>query len=55
MGFPLRITVGPRSLKDEKIEIRLRGDGTVWLVDRAEVVARVQAELGGARQQQRQQ
>lgn len=54
MGFPLRITVGPRSLKDEKIEIRLRADGAVWLVDRAEVVARVQAELR-ARQQQRQQ
>ncbi|HHV08523.1 MAG TPA: proline--tRNA ligase [Firmicutes bacterium] len=53
MGFPLRITVGPRSLKENKVEIRLRADGTTWLVDKTEVVAKVQSELM-AHQPQRQ-
>lgn len=45
MGFPLRITVGPRSLNEGKIELRLRADGTTWLVDKTEVVTKVQTEI----------
>jgi len=45
MGFPLRITVGPRALKEGKVELRRRADGSVLLLERAEVVARVKSEI----------
>lgn len=45
MGFPLRITVGPRALKEGKVEIRRRAGGTVILVERGEVVSRIRAEI----------
>lgn len=53
MGFPLRITIGPRSLKEGKVEIRLRADGTTWLVDKPDVVDKVKSEIIN-RQPQRQ-
>ncbi|MGI6604183.1 MAG: proline--tRNA ligase [bacterium] len=45
MGFPLRITVGPRALKEGKVELRRRVTGEVILLDRANVVAEVQKEI----------
>ncbi|MDI3522364.1 MAG: prolyl-tRNA synthetase [Bacillota bacterium] len=45
MGFPLRITVGPRALKEGKVELRRRASGTVSLLAQADVVAAVQAEI----------
>jgi prolyl-tRNA synthetase len=45
MGFPLRITVGPRALKEGKVELRRRADGSVMLLERSEVVAKVKAEI----------
>ncbi|NMA55198.1 MAG: proline--tRNA ligase [Firmicutes bacterium] len=51
MGFPLRITIGPRSLKDKKIEIRRRLDGMVWLVDKEAVIDKIQTELAELTQQ----
>ncbi|NLY50968.1 MAG: hypothetical protein GX062_08215, partial [Firmicutes bacterium] len=40
-----RITVGPRALKEGKVELRRRVTGEVILLDRANVVAEVQKEI----------
>ncbi|MGI6129152.1 MAG: proline--tRNA ligase [bacterium] len=45
MGFPLRITVGPRSLNEGKVELRLRAEGTTFLLDKTQVVSSVQSEI----------
>ena len=45
MGFPLRITVGPRSLKNNKVEIRRRVDGAIRLVDKRNIVKAIKEGL----------
>ena len=39
IGFPLRLTLGPRSLKEGKVEIKDRATGKVTLVEIGEAVA----------------
>jgi prolyl-tRNA synthetase len=50
IGFPLRITIGSRSLKEGKVEIKKRRTGEVILVETENVVTTVQelikAEMG---------
>jgi prolyl-tRNA synthetase len=50
LGFPIRVNVGGRSLKEGKIEVVLRRDKSVRAVPRGEAVAtvgRVRADLAG--------
>ena len=42
IGFPLRITIGSRSLKEGKVEIKKRRTGEILLVEREQVVATLQ-------------
>lgn len=45
MGFPFRITVGPRTLKEGRVELRRRATGTVSLLAQEDVVATLQTEI----------
>ena len=45
IGFPVRVTVGDRGLKDGKVEVKLRSAAEPEMVDLAGVVGRVRALL----------
>ena len=45
IGFPLRVTIGDRGLKEGKVEIKERRTGKVQAVPVAEVVERVRGLL----------
>jgi prolyl-tRNA synthetase len=46
IGFPIRVNVGGRALKDGKVEVVLRRDKSVRLVPTAEAVGAVRALRG---------
>ena len=47
IGFPVRVTIGDRGLKDGKVEVKLRSAAEPEMVDVAGVVDRVRALLAG--------
>jgi prolyl-tRNA synthetase len=52
LGFPIRVNVGGRALKEGKIEIVMRRDKSVHAVPRAEAASAVRAlrdDLAGSR------
>ena len=45
IGIPLRVILGPKNLKNGKVELKVRKTGEVSLIDRAQVVKEVAARL----------
>ncbi len=45
IGIPLRVILGPKNLKNGKVELKIRKTGEIALIDRAEVVKEVAARL----------
>ena len=48
IGFPVRVTVGDRGLKDGKVEVKLRSAAEPEMVEVAGVIDRVRTLLGGS-------
>jgi len=46
IGIPVRITIGPRALREGLAEIRWRKTGEEWKLPRGQVVGRVRELLG---------
>jgi prolyl-tRNA synthetase len=49
IGIPIRVTVGDKSLKDGKVELKARGSDKVELVDLAAITPAVQKLASGLR------
>ena len=47
IGFPVRVTVGDRGLKDGKAEVKLRSSAEPEMVDLGSVIERVRSLLAG--------
>lgn len=47
IGYPLRITVGSKTLAEGKVEVKIRATGVTHLVELDQVVAFVEEKLGG--------
>ncbi|HHV94617.1 MAG TPA: proline--tRNA ligase [Firmicutes bacterium] len=48
IGFPIRITVGPRGLAEGQVEVRWRATGEEYLISLNEVVSHVQDRIASA-------
>jgi len=46
IGFPIKIIIGPKGLKEGKVELKLRSTGEMKLVDKGEVLQEVLGILG---------
>jgi prolyl-tRNA synthetase len=46
MGFPLKVIIGPKNLKDNKVELKLRATGEVELVEIDQIMAKIKAKVG---------
>jgi prolyl-tRNA synthetase len=48
LGMPLRVTVSPRTLKNDSVELKRRSESEATLVPRTEAVAAVRSALAAA-------